>query len=115
MFIRLIGFVRQLADEPAAPDADPALAMFTLGRSIAETTSALVPGLAGPALVIGQRSVEQDIRNLVIGQDATIAQQQETIDRQAERIEELEERIHQLLLRIEQMRRREAAQQQHGG
>lgn len=109
MLIRLKHFVQQLADEPETSLDDPALMTFVMGRSIAETTSALGPGLAGPALVIGQRTVEQDIRNLILGQTQQIVEQQETIDEQQEIITALRKEIHMLELRIEQMRRQQAA------
>ena len=93
MRLRFNQFMTLLADEPATPQADPALRLFAEGWSINQTVSKLMPTLGGPALVSAQQAVEHQARVTLHQQAAKVAEQSEAIEEWKCYVAELEEHV----------------------
>jgi hypothetical protein len=78
------------------PDFDPSVAMFRDGLTVNQVVSRLAPELGGPALVVGQQAVQEQVRNALDRQAAVIHEQ-------LDQIEQLETYAGQLLDHITQL------------
>jgi hypothetical protein len=89
-------FMTLLADEPATPQADPALRLFEQGWSINQTVSKLMPTLGGPTLIRAQQAVEHQARVTLHRQAAKVGEQSEAIEEWRRYAAELLEHIEAL-------------------